>query len=137
MAFYNNDINNHNKSFGIFSIMLHSINAPTNSITATKPISTNKYVIDFFDTLFFKISYKKMPPLEIAKPYDTNSKIPKGVRKTINGLAKLALDRFTIELNINPVENAEKLPTTIPKTGINITKAILMLFKNMPISSIP
>ena len=93
-------------------------------------------LIEDFQEDFFKISYKKMPPLEIAKPYDTNSKIPKGVRKTINGLAKLALDRFTIELNINPVENAEKLPTTIPKIGINITKAILRLFKNMPISSI-
>ncbi len=125
MAFYNNDINIHNNSFGIFSIILHSINAPTNNMMETKPISTNKYSMDFFDMLFFKISNKKIPPLEIAKPYDTNSKIPNGVRKTIRGLAKLTLDKFTIELKINPVENAEKLPTTIPITGINITKAIL------------
>jgi hypothetical protein len=137
MAFYNNDIISYNNVFGISSIILHSINAPTNSITETKPISTNKYNIDFFDTLFFKTSYKKMPPREIAKPYDTNSKIPKGVRKTIKGLAKLESDKFTIELKINPVENAEKLPTTIPKIGINITRAILKLFKKMPTSSMP
>jgi hypothetical protein len=137
MAFYNNDIISYNNLFGISSIILHSINAPTKSITETKPISANKYNRDCFDTLFFKISYKKMPPLEIAKPYETNSKIPNGVRKTINGLAKLASDKFTIELKINPVENAEKLPITTPKIGTNITRAILRLFKKMPTSSIP
>ena len=41
-------------------------------------------------------------------PYDINSKIPKGVRKTINGLGYCTFDKFVIELKINPVENAEK-----------------------------
>ncbi|MDQ6723031.1 MAG: hypothetical protein M3Z01_02020 [Thermoproteota archaeon] len=44
---------------------------------------------------------------------------------------------FTIELKINPVENAEKLPITIPKTGINMTNAILRLLKKIPNSLIP
>jgi hypothetical protein len=67
-------------------------------------------------------------------PYDTNSKIPKGVRKTIRGLGYWTVDKFVIELKINPVENAEKPPITIPAKGINITKAILRLFKKIPIS---
>ena len=46
-------------------------------------------------------------------------------------------DKFVIELKINPVENAEKLPITIPIIGINIAKAILRLFKKIPVSLMP
>ena len=134
MAFYNVDIKILHQFFGMFTIIFHSINAPINNIMLTKTISANKYAIDFLDILLFVISYRKIPPLESAMPYDTNSKIPNGVRKTISGFGYCTFDKFVIELKINPVENAEKPPITIPAIGINIAKAILRLFKKIPVS---
>ena len=84
----------------------------------TKTTSANKCAIDFLDILRFEISNRKIPPLESAMPYDTNFKIPNGVRKTISGFGYCTFDKFVIELKINPVENAEKLPITIPIISI-------------------
>lgn len=150
MVFYNNDIKiysfyflniKYNYNFlGIFSIIIHSITAPAKSSPDTIAISSKRYRRDFFVNFLLTNSIKIIPPLDIAKPYEISSKTPKGVKKMISGLrTKLLLlvtEIFIIELNTNPVENPEIVPITIPITGMNITKAILRLLKNIPNSSI-
>ena len=121
--------------FGIFSIIIHSIIAPTKSIPETNATSISRYNKDFFVNFFFSISKNKIQPREIASPYETNSKIPNGVKKITKGLEYVTSDKFIIELNTKPVENAEIVPITRPMTGINITNAIFRLFKNIPNSS--
>ena len=91
--------------------------------------------MDFFVNLFFNSSNNSMPPLEMAMPYENNSNIPKGVKKTTKGLEYVTPGRFIIELNTKPVENPEIVPIMIPTTGINITNDILKLFKNIANSS--
>src|SRR4029079_4322311 len=89
----------------------------------------------FFVNFFFSISKNKIQPREIASPYETSSRIPKGVKKITNGVECTLSDRFIIELNTRPVENPEMVPITRPMIGINITNAIFRLFKNIPNSS--
>lgn len=150
MAFYNNDIKiylslllniKYNYNFlGIFSIIIHSITAPAKSNPDTIAISSKRYNRDFLVNFLLTNSSKRIPPLDIAKPYEISSNTPKGVKNIISGLRTrlllLVTDIFIIELNTNPVENPEIVPIAIPITGMNITKAILRLLKNIPNSSI-
>lgn len=125
-------------SLGMFSIINHSITAPAKSSPDTIAISSKRYKRDSLVNFLLTNSSKRIPPLDIAKPYEISSKTPKGVKNIKSGLRTrllLGTDTFIIELNTNPVENPEIVPITIPITGMNITKAILRLLKNIPNSS--